>query len=474
MSKELFQSFFLCVFSLLLACDADPVPAQNGDDSDKTTLTDMGCEASELLVFDGTQWACTSADSVGTPTSSLPWNAISDKPAGFADDTDNDTLASLSCGADMLPVHDGTAWACAPIASVDTTLSEAAVEDFITNGALDLAPGSTMDGAELATGPHTTTLDWTNVTGKPAGFADDHDGADLEVVENSDPRVGFEPSVFDCAPGNWCIDDDGWGPNRFASDGYYTYCTGAADCSANSITLALDNNTHGSVLFSYLPWSNSRFVDVEVSFDGGSTYAHHKRIDTFNPIASLPYVSTVATLISNLPQGDDIRVRLISTQGRLNFEGFALARFTVPEAPAKGRNSRAIVQNMSDVRNTSTSFTNVTGRILTIQKLNPNSMIHLRYQDTFGFNMPGGTQSTSCTWRVTIDGNAHGRTMSNHSSTATGWRIWSGSMEWLLTGLGVGSHTLQIQVQRGAGASECLNGWVGGSQENFLWAEEID
>jgi hypothetical protein len=51
-----------------------------------------------------------------TPTPNAiqaPWSGVSGKPAGFADDTDNDALSTLSCASGEVAKWSGSAWACA-------------------------------------------------------------------------------------------------------------------------------------------------------------------------------------------------------------------------------------------------------------------------------------------------------------------------------------------------------------------------
>jgi hypothetical protein len=154
---------------------------------------------------------------------------------------------------------------------------------------------------------------------------------DLEVVERTDPRLTFTPAVFDCTPGAWCNGGQNWGNNRFANHSYYTLCDHDQDCGSNTVTLALDKNPYRTVLFSHLDWSVCRYFDVHVSFDGGTSYSFHKRVSTYRTVTQGPYVSQVRTLVSNLPLGGDVRVRLVAARGRLHFEGFALARFVLPD-----------------------------------------------------------------------------------------------------------------------------------------------
>ena len=57
-----------------------------------------------------------------------PWAGIAGKPAGFADDTDNDALGGLTCANGQVGKWNGTAWACAPDAN--TTYSAGAGLDL--------------------------------------------------------------------------------------------------------------------------------------------------------------------------------------------------------------------------------------------------------------------------------------------------------------------------------------------------------
>jgi hypothetical protein len=42
-----------------------------------------------------------------------PWGGVHGKPAGFADDLDDDALAALACTNGQIPEHNGSAWTCA-------------------------------------------------------------------------------------------------------------------------------------------------------------------------------------------------------------------------------------------------------------------------------------------------------------------------------------------------------------------------
>jgi hypothetical protein len=47
----------------------------------------------------------------------VAWVNVTDKPAGFADDIDNDTLALLDCSVDQIVKHNGEQWKCSESAS---------------------------------------------------------------------------------------------------------------------------------------------------------------------------------------------------------------------------------------------------------------------------------------------------------------------------------------------------------------------
>ena len=47
-------------------------------------------------------------------SAATPWMGVAGKPAGFADDIDDDTLDGLGCAAGEVPKSSGSAWACAP------------------------------------------------------------------------------------------------------------------------------------------------------------------------------------------------------------------------------------------------------------------------------------------------------------------------------------------------------------------------
>jgi hypothetical protein len=68
----------------------------------------------------------------------VPWSALGGMPAGFADNTDNDLLAGLACGAGQVPKRTNGVWVCA--ADTDTTYSAAAAGGLaLSSGAFSVA-----------------------------------------------------------------------------------------------------------------------------------------------------------------------------------------------------------------------------------------------------------------------------------------------------------------------------------------------
>ncbi len=79
-------------------------------------------------------------------TITVDWNQLTGIPADIADG-DADTLAGLNCSQGQIVGWNGNDWICTD----DNGLTEAEVENYVTNDALNFAAGSTMDGSELVT-----------------------------------------------------------------------------------------------------------------------------------------------------------------------------------------------------------------------------------------------------------------------------------------------------------------------------------
>jgi hypothetical protein len=97
------------------------------------------------------------AISSGSHTTELEWLSVLNRPTGL-DDGDDDTLADLVCADGQIPrwVAISSTWSCSD--DNDTQLIESQVEQYITNGIIDLEAGTTVGGQDIATGSHTSVL----------------------------------------------------------------------------------------------------------------------------------------------------------------------------------------------------------------------------------------------------------------------------------------------------------------------------
>ncbi len=105
------------------------------------------------------------------PTPSVDWADLSGVPEAL------DTLGGLSCSDGGVAKFDGDAglWACA----TDLVLTTADVLAIVAGSTLDLGIGSSVDGGVIAT---LDDLDWSMLTGIPAGLADEEDADTLAAL----------------------------------------------------------------------------------------------------------------------------------------------------------------------------------------------------------------------------------------------------------------------------------------------------
>jgi len=76
-----------------------------------------------------------------------------------------------------------------------------------------------------------------------------------------------------------------------------------------------------------------------------------------------------------------------------------------------------------DTRPASTSWTNVAGRVMSVAKQHPDSILRITYHDTLGYHQTG-SHTTACRQRVLINGGTRGtREQHSHSAATGGWRI---------------------------------------------------
>ena len=105
--------------------------------------------------------------STGAHTTALDWSVISGMPSGFEDGIDD-----------------------------DNQLSASEVISIIVDAAIDLAVGTTLDGVAIATGDHTASLPWSSITGIPEGLEDGIDDDSTLETEDVVDIVAASAIVF--------------------------------------------------------------------------------------------------------------------------------------------------------------------------------------------------------------------------------------------------------------------------------------
>ncbi len=147
------------------------------------THLEGGSVNADQVSIGGTPVIDASGEWVGPPIeASTSWTSLQDVPSGFSDGVDDDALGALSCLSGSIPEWDVAAgqWVC----GTDDTLTESEVETYVTNGPINLAAGTVVNGQVLTTGSHTTTLDWSDITSRPSGLDDgDDEGTTLTESE---------------------------------------------------------------------------------------------------------------------------------------------------------------------------------------------------------------------------------------------------------------------------------------------------
>ena len=130
-------------------------------DGDELDILDSNCSSGEIVSWTGSDWDCVS-DNTLTPSEvgnylnnnayTLNVNTTLDG-ATILTDVDN-TLVGLgmSCQDGDIARYDATGeWYCDADVDTDTQLSESEVETFVTNGSIDLATGSQVNGSNIVT-----------------------------------------------------------------------------------------------------------------------------------------------------------------------------------------------------------------------------------------------------------------------------------------------------------------------------------
>ncbi len=463
-------------------------------DGDSDVVGALTCLANDIAQYDGSNWTCQPRDHQHPFSEITGILDINQVPVGSG--------SSEVAAGDHL--HAASTLTGVITSSQLPTDMGSVVDSYVVDGALDLDGGTTIGSQPISTGAHYSDTDAIAALSPHTGDASAHHaaytdtdaiaalaphtgdaaahhakytdaearaavGADIEAVGRNDSRVAFA--------GTW-IDSGGWGNNRFApGQARYTNCTNNDDCSADTITLSLDGNTYGSVLMSHLDWSNTRAFQVHLSFDGGANYAYHKTIQTHRPNAdSTPYTSQNRVLASNLPQGADVRVRLIASHGRLHFEGFGLTERVMAEGDERAFRQLAWATGRGadgtcDV-NSSCGPSPLGSRVLTFVKTQAQTAVRIQYVDNM--RSYGANGDRACRWHIYLNGSPcpsgsiHADVYASQLSNTHRQRPLTG----FCTGLPAGTYTVQAYVQNSPGYNaRCYTGWLDSTWT--LEAEEV-
>ena len=130
-------------------------------DGDELDILDANCSAGEIVSWNGSDWTCVSDNTltpseVGGYITNNAYDLNANSTIGGATiltDVDN-TLVGLgmSCQDGDIARYDSSGeWYCDIDVDTDTQLSESEVEAFITNGAISLNSGTTLNGQTIVT-----------------------------------------------------------------------------------------------------------------------------------------------------------------------------------------------------------------------------------------------------------------------------------------------------------------------------------
>ena len=226
----------------------------------KALQESISCQPGQILQYDGSLgWSC-AEDSVLTSDDVLGYVTQNPIDLAASSSVDGKEIVSQngSCNNGQILTYDfsSSSWACGE--DTDTVLSADEIVSLLTDRALQLASGTTVDGSPVLT--QASQLEWSNLNGVPTGL-DDGDDNGLEIVCLDGEILTSNGSEWECAPFNTVIDSD--------SDGVLTWndcddgdisvgaitedgdCDGAAtaeDCDdndADSTTIATDADCDG-------------------------------------------------------------------------------------------------------------------------------------------------------------------------------------------------------------------------------------
>lgn len=198
-------------------------------------------------------------------SSTAPWTGLSGKPAGFADDTDNDVLGGLSCASGQVAKFNGAAWACAADADSGGDITA------VTAGT-GLSGGAASGAATLSVNPAAVQ---SRVSGSCAA------GAGIRIV-NQDGTVFCQ--AIPTPPVNWSLDGTP-----------LTVATTSSSTSSRAI-LATSATASGTTLEAVTTAASGVAVRARNSSTTGSATPLHAQADTD---------TGTAYVISGFASGDD-------------------------------------------------------------------------------------------------------------------------------------------------------------------------
>ena len=139
--------------------DAEAITAVGPHTTDTDTVGALSCASGEVAKWNGAAWACAVDDSGGAASDLTCTSCVDETELGF--DTANQT--ELNTHAATVDAHharytDAEAVTAVGAHTVDTTLTNAEVDAFVIDSALNLFAGTTLNGAAIQTGTEADTV----------------------------------------------------------------------------------------------------------------------------------------------------------------------------------------------------------------------------------------------------------------------------------------------------------------------------
>lgn len=313
-------------------------------DGDADTLAATMCPSDQILVSSGAAWGCgddqdtqlspvdvtniMSTNGVALPTSTtLDWSSLLSVPPDLADGdadsfatfvcpdgfivsfgaglptclappVDSDTLGALSaiCSDAEIARYDGGSgtWVCS--ADLDTTRSDGEILTVIADNPVVLDPG--------------TTIDWANVSNKPAGFADDDDADAFSSFSCPDGMyVTFAAGVATCAL-------DTFGTFVCPDGEHIVYSGGAAACA-----LATDSDSFATF---------SCPDDEVISYAGGAAVCAVDATRTDGDIVNVVQTTPLAFHIATTIPWDQVSGKPAGFADNVDNDADSFAQFSCP------------------------------------------------------------------------------------------------------------------------------------------------